>query len=94
MIEEFRVPIVDRFIQYVVNKEMFRLGDFVQRNDGGIVLRDDPFKRYLAEYEKRVSGEFVLNGEKTTWRKILCRQIQNMERAVMQNIEYVSVESR
>ena len=94
MIEEFRVPVVDRFIQYVVNNQMFKPGDFLQRNDGGIVLRDDPFKRYLAEYEKRMASEFVLDGKKTTWRKILARQVQNMERAVMQNTEYVSIESR
>lgn len=53
LVEEFRVPLCDRFVLNLINKKMITGKDFVHREDGAVILTDDGRKTFLQAWQKR-----------------------------------------
>jgi CRISPR-associated protein Cas1 len=77
IVEEFRSPVADKLVRYLVRKQIFRKSDFyINFENNGVYFMQEAQKRYFAEYEKMLNQEFVHpeTSEKTTFRK--CFRIQ------------------
>jgi len=57
LMEPFRHPVVDRLVLSMVNRQMFRVDDFAEVEEGeGVHLKPDSLRRFLEEYEKWMLG--------------------------------------
>lgn len=45
--EELRAVVADRFVLKLINKKMVMAKDFVQKEDGAVILTDEGRKKYL-----------------------------------------------
>ena len=88
LVEEFRHPVVDNLTLTLINKQSFKESDFHQERDGAFYLNREAFKRYLAHYEDRLDKPFLYNGTYSSYRQLLRKQVENMEKAVLNNEEY------
>lgn len=55
IVEEFRQPVVDRFVIFVCNKRMLNRFDFSDDEDG-ITLNEEGFKKFCQEFERWMTG--------------------------------------
>ena len=53
LVEEFRAAFADRFVLTLINKKMISYKDFIEKESGGIILKDDSRKKYLAAWQNR-----------------------------------------
>lgn len=53
LVEEFRVPMCDRFVLSLINKKIITGKDFVHREDGAVLLTDDGRKTFIQAWQKR-----------------------------------------
>lgn len=51
LVEEFRAPMVDRFVLKLLNRREFQAGDFEEREDGAYRLTPDGRRRFLEAWE-------------------------------------------
>ncbi len=82
MVEEFRQPAADRLVLLLFNKRMIGKYDFEFPEDGSVVLTEDGFRKFCAEYERWMNGKNVLSGE-VSFRTIIRNQVAALKRAVM-----------
>jgi CRISPR-associated protein Cas1 len=69
LIEELRAPLADRFVVTLINTRQIDAGDFEQRENGAVLLRDDARKKLLNAWQTRKNERIVhpfLN-EKVEW---------------------------
>lgn len=69
MMEELRPALADRFVLRLINKRIVTAKDFIQKEDGAVLLTDEARKKVLSEWQKRKQEEIVhpyLN-EKIQW---------------------------
>lgn len=69
LMEELRVPMVDRFVVSLINRGQLKAGDVTERPDGGFELTSHGKKTFLSAYQEAKSVE-VIHGfldQKTTW---------------------------
>lgn len=86
LLEEFRAPLVDRFTLGLVNNRVFQEQDFhLHTASGGVVLKDEPRKRYFAEYEHFVTRSMkTLESEKEIdFRRLFRRQAERLRGALL-----------
>ncbi len=58
LIEEFRAPVVDSFVMYLVNSSIFTPEDFTPPdNRGGVYLHSGALKKYLKHWQDKLSLE-------------------------------------
>lgn len=90
LVEEFRVPVVDRLVIALVNRRVFGERDFEPGEEGGIVLTAEGLRRYVAAYEERVrsAGPAAAGG---SWREAFRVQVDRMVRAVRWDQPYEPV---
>lgn len=92
LMEEFRAPVADRLTLRLINDRIFSADDF-RENPGGeaVYFKREAMKRYFAEYEKMITGEFTLGetGEQTTLRKCFRRQAEKMAAVIRDDVAYV-----
>lgn len=89
--EEFRAPIVDRLTLRLINNRMLCEDDFYKNPKGeGTYLIREAMKKYFAEYEDYMNGEFDHpdTKEKTTFRKCFRIQIEKLAACVKGEREY------
>lgn len=56
LVEEFRAPVVDSFVAYLVNSNIFTEEDFTPPDDrGGVYLQPDALKKFLKHWEERLN---------------------------------------
>lgn len=69
LMEELRVPIVDRFVVSLINRGQLKEGDIIERPDGGFELNSHGRKTFLTAYQETKSVELVHGflEQKTTW---------------------------
>ena len=69
MIEELRAPLADRFVLKLINMRQLVSGDFVQKESGGVILKDDARKVLLAAWQgrKQETLEHPFLKEKIPW---------------------------
>lgn len=90
LVEEFRHPVVDRFVLYLVNNRLLRPEDFETDPEGGVRLKTEPLKTFLRQYEKRMLAKFQhpVTAESITYRRLFHDQVMKMAKAVKENGEY------
>jgi len=89
IVEQFRQPVIDRFTLRLANLNIFTEADFQNIPGEGVHLTDEKFKTYLEHYEKRLNGEMVTaDSVESSWRNVFQRQVQKLERAVLEGKEY------
>ena len=59
MMEELRPALADRFVLRLINKRMVGKTDFIEKEDGAILLTDDARKRVLDEWQKRKQEQII-----------------------------------
>ncbi|RMD60613.1 CRISPR-associated endonuclease Cas1, partial [Candidatus Parcubacteria bacterium] len=72
LLEEFRVPAVDRLVLNLANLRVMQQDDFVTDEErGGLRLRRQALGKFFRAYEEHLNHEFTdrLSGETTTLRK-------------------------
>ena len=83
IVEEFRQPVIDRFVITLCNKSMINKYDFEQEEER-IILNESGFQKFCREYEKYISGAGGIN-----YRSLIRKQVQNLKAAVMEKREYI-----
>lgn len=53
LIEELRPVLADRFVLSVINKKIIQRGDFLKKENGAVLMKDDARKRFLSEWQNR-----------------------------------------
>ena len=76
LIEEFRAPIVDSLVLYLINRRAIDSNtDFVYRN-GGCYLNDAGRKKYLQAFLQRMEAEIKIDGELQPRWDLLMKQVK------------------
>ncbi len=88
--EEFRAPLVDRHVLWLVNKRILRPTDFLTDDiEGGVRLKPDALRKYLVLYEQRLRrGIPGREPGSRTWRQVLRSQVEQLVQAVRLAIAY------
>ena len=78
MMEELRPALADRFVLRLINKRMVGKTDFIEKEDGAILLTDDARKRVLDEWQKRKQEQIIhpYLKEKIQWGMFLARYLR------------------
>ena len=59
LVEEFRTPVVDSLVAYLVNTAIYSGDDFyISKNDGACLMKDAARKRYFTHFENRLGTTF------------------------------------
>ena len=53
LVEEFRVPLCDRFVLSLINKKIITGKDFIYREDGAVILTDDGRRTFIKAWQNR-----------------------------------------
>lgn len=88
MIEEFRQPVVDRFVLQLFNKRMLSTFDFDFPDSGEVVLNEDGFRKFCTEYERWMNGINSASGEKS-FRACIRKQVSLLKKSISNNEEYL-----
>lgn len=69
LMEEFRAPLVDRFVISRINKRATVLGDFTFKEDGAVILNDDARREFLSAWQLKKQEQLVhpFLKEKVEW---------------------------
>lgn len=84
MVEEFRQPVVDRFVVRICNKKMVNELDFDDSGDG-IVLCEDGFGKFCKAFERWMTG--AIGG--VNYRGRIKQQAAMLKRSIMKNEPYI-----
>ncbi|MGF1588854.1 MAG: CRISPR-associated endonuclease Cas1 [Pleurocapsa sp.] len=87
LIEEFRAPIVDSLVLYLINRRIVNsVTDFVYRN-GGCFLNDAGRKKYLQAFLQRMEEEIKTDfGQQPRW-DLLMQQVKLFKQFVYQPVQ-------
>ena len=90
MMEEFRSPVVDRLVIYLVNKGAIKPSQFTPKGQKNVKMDDRARKSYLANYEKFMTTTFldVKTKKQKNYRQIIKEKVLEMERALLNNTDY------
>jgi CRISPR-associated protein Cas1 len=90
IIEEFRAPLVDRLVLYLVNKRIIKPADFVVSADGCVRFEDGARRRFLEVYEAFVSRQRRdrRSGHRKNFRALFRDSVIALERAVLNRRDY------
>jgi CRISPR-associated protein Cas1 len=83
IVEEFRQPVVDRFVIFVCNKRMMNKFDFNDDEDG-IQLNEEGFKKFCQEFERWMTGFGGVN-----YRNQIKRQVSMLKQTILKKTQYV-----
>jgi len=87
LVEQFRLPIVDRFTMSLVNKEIIDEEDF-EKKDEGLYLKEKSRKEYFTQYEKYIMRSFKVNDVEVNYRKLFQIQTQKMMKTIQEKTPY------
>jgi CRISPR-associated protein Cas1 len=91
LMEEFRSPVVDSLVLWLVNKNVLRPTDFTYPNvEGGVYLETGARRIFLKHFENRISEETAhpaVQG-KVSFRRAIQLQAQQYKRCLMESIPY------
>ncbi|MBW1698621.1 MAG: CRISPR-associated endonuclease Cas1 [Deltaproteobacteria bacterium] len=92
ILEEFRSPLVDRLTLKLINNRIFKIEDFFLHNpSGGMYLKQEPRKRYFAEYENFITRPMNSSSNReieTDFRRLFRRQAERLKQATMTDEPY------
>jgi len=80
LIEEFRAPIVDSLVLYLVNSKIFAPADFSRLPDGPCLLKDAARKTFLRSFEQKMATQITHphTGVVVDYRRCLDLQVYQM----------------
>lgn len=81
LLEEFRAPIVDSLVLYLVNAKVVTAADFqLSKVDGACFLRDAARKTFLQHFEQKMSSVVMhaRTGDSVDWRRAMDTQVAHM----------------
>lgn len=89
LIEEFRSPVADRLVLYLINKGIIQKKQFTQ-NKNSVKMDENARKAFLANYENFMTAAFQNEPHNVSknYREILRENIQRMEDAILNNADY------
>ena len=87
MIEEFRQPLADRLVLFLINKRILTKDDFDYTDLDRVTLSEDGFRRYCAEYERWMDGRNTISGEKS-FRHRIRSQVNALRKALKEGDVY------
>ena len=88
--EEFRAPIVDSFVAYLINKNIFTQEDFHSPDEaGGVYLYPDKIKIYLKHWEEKLQTEVTHphTGYKVAYRRCIELQMREYVACLMGEVD-------
>lgn len=85
LIEEFRAPLVDGLVLYLLNKKMLSLDHFEYR-DGGCFLNHSGRKIYLAAFVRQMEEVIDINGAQEPRWDLLTQQVRAYQRFVYEPV--------
>lgn len=90
MIEEFRSPVIDRLVIYLINLGIIKPSDFEEPSEKGVKLKDNPRKLYLKNYEKFMTTSFVdyKTRERKNYRQVMRENVVKVERLLLHGENY------
>lgn len=90
LVEELRHPVIDMLALELVSRRMLTESDFTGDAENGFFLSHEGKKVFFTQYEKRMNSEFLhpKSGIRTTIRKVMREQVENLMRAVEDNEIY------
>jgi len=88
LVEEFRHPVVDGLVQTLINKRSIKEADFHKESNGAVFLNKDALKRFISLYKERMEKSFREKDYYTSYRKVFRKQVEKMERAVLNKEKY------
>lgn len=53
LMEELRAPLADRFVLRLINQQMFKATDFIKKENGAVLLKDDARKSFFKYWQAR-----------------------------------------
>lgn len=86
IIEEFRQPVIDRFVVRSFNKRIINEFDF-DFEDGEILLNEDGFRKFCQEYEKWMTGASSFSDK--NFRQIIRKQASVLKKSIQEQWDYV-----
>ena len=100
LLEEFRAPIVDSLVLYLVNAKLLTAADFYRPQvdpDGAFLLRDQGRKTFLKHFEQKMTTTITHphTGETAEWRRAMDAQVAHMRQWIVGEVtEYRPMEIR
>ncbi len=94
LLEEFRAPLVDRFTFRLLNLRQLEKRHFLSHPSRGTFLNDEGKRGYFRAYEDLMEGDFGLDGETWTFRRLFRRQAERLARAIQGEETYEAFEWR
>jgi len=89
LLEEFRHPVVDRFVLWLITKRILGRQSFV-RSGHAVLLKKDARQRYFREWESwlNLPQRYERPEQKRTAIELVKRQVERLSRAIMNNTPY------
>ncbi|NEQ51384.1 MAG: CRISPR-associated endonuclease Cas1 [Leptolyngbya sp. SIO3F4] len=91
LIEEFRSPVVDTLVITLINRGVIKPDEFGPSPDGeGIYLSDDARRRFIREFEKRMSTETAhpMVKKPVIYRRAIQLQVQRYKKCLLDGVAY------
>ena len=91
LLEEFRQPLVDRFVLFLSNNRILTPEDFEKRDEGGVYLKQESKKEFFRRYEEWMNSPMKdsITGENTNFRKLLLNQAHRLADTILHDDEYI-----
>lgn len=89
LMEELRPALADRFVLRLINKRIVTAKDFVQKEDGAVIMTDEARKTVLSEWQKRKQDEIMhpYLKEKIQWGMVPFAQAMLLARYLRDDID-------
>lgn len=89
LVEEFRAPFVDRFVLTLINKRQITASDFVCKENGAVLLKDDSRKQFLTcwQTKKQETITHPYLGETVEWGMVPYVQAMLLAKAVRGDLD-------
>ena len=85
LLEEFRVPIVDKFVLNLSNKNILKASDFTKREDGGIYLKPESLKKFFIHYDRWMNKQ----RKHGSFKNIIKNQVYRFQKTISDKKMYV-----
>jgi CRISPR-associated protein Cas1 len=93
LIEEFRTPIIDSLVLYLINSSIINESDFLtNEQDGAYILSSDAKKKFLKHFEDKMNTGIIgrQQGMKIDYRRHIDLQVKNAALSITKGQKYKS----
>lgn len=89
LLEEFRIPVVDRVIIELINHKVIEKNDF-ECIENGYRMKKDSLKKFFKHFDRRITSVFKNpdNNQETNYRKMFFYQAQKLAKSILTKTDY------